>query len=527
MNKINRTLTITAALLLSVTTLMSQSKKLNILYIMADDHTSQAVGVYGSRLAKLNPTPNLDKLAQEGIRFENAFCTNSICTPSRATIITGQYSQTNGVLDLDDSLDINKQYLPIEMKKLGYITAMIGKWHLKNEPANFDYYKVLPGQGKYFDPTFHEKGKGTWPKNIVKSKGHSSDVITDVLINYLQHRDKSKPFFIMQHYKAPHDMFEYAPRYADYLKDVEIPEPASMYNQPFFGSEGTRGKNDSLIHYIGTSVSARHMFSSHARRYYPNEKDKKMQTHLAYQKYLKDYLRCVKGVDDNLGRLFDYLKKEGLWDNTVIFYTGDQGMMLGEHDYIDKRWMYDESMRMPFLAHCPEVIAPERVTDLLINNTDYAPTMITLGGGKVPDYMQGRSFIRTLQGKQETDWREATYYRYWMHIIHHYVPAHFGLRTKDYKLIFYYGKHYLPQERFKEHYWEKTYVGVGKETPHTWEFYDLKNDPHELHNRYHDDRYKDIIDQMKQELKRQREKYNETDEDFPAIQNIVNQYWNQ
>ena len=270
------------------------------------------------------------------------------------------------------------------MKKLGYSTAIVGKWHLHTEPVNFDYYKVLPGQGKYFNPSFNEKGKGVWPKNEVKSVGHSSDVITDISIDYLKNRDKTKPFFLMHHYKAPHDMFEYAQRYEDYLKDVEIPEPSSLYNQPYFGSEGTRGKNDSLLGYIGTSISPRNKnaneHSNYSKLFYPEVLDEKEATHLAYQKYLKDYLRCVKGVDDNLGRLFNYLKAEGLWENTVIIYTGDQGMMLGEHDFIDKRWMYDEAMRMPFIVHYPKGISKGQVTDLLINNTDYAPTMIELAG---------------------------------------------------------------------------------------------------------------------------------------------------
>ena len=480
-----------------VTVLFAQNKQPNIIYIMSDDHAAQAIGAYGGDLATLNPTPNIDKLASEGMLFKNAFCNNSICTPSRASIISGQYPQTNGVLDLDMALDTEKQYLPIEMKKLG----------------------------------FREKGKGTWPKNTVKTEGHSSDVITDLAINYLENVDKSKPFFLMHHYKAPHDMFEYAPRYEDYLKNTEIPEPASMYNQPYWGSEGTRGKNDSLVNYIGTSVSPRNTNANKHSNYSKHNfgdlnVDDKTKTHLAYQKYLKDYLRCVKGVDDNLGRLFDYLKKEGLWENTVIIYTGDQGMMLGAHDLIDKRWIYDEAMQMPFIVHYPKIIKEGEITDLLINNTDYAPTMIELAGGKTPKYMQGKSFVNTLKGKSQKKWRTATYYRYWMHIIHHYVPAHFGLRTNNYKLVFYYGKHYLPEEEFTGHYWKSQYKGVNIETPHTWEFYDLKNDPKELHNRYNDPAYKQIIEELKKELKSQRLELNETDKNYPHIQKIVDKHWN-
>lgn len=503
-----------------------QTTRPNIIFIMSDDHTSQAIGAYGGRLSGLNLTPNIDKLAAEGIRFENAFCNNSICTPSRASIISGQYPQTNGVLDLDIALPEEKQYLPKELKKLGYSTAIIGKWHLHIEPTAFDYYKVLPGQGKYFNPTFHEKGQGEYPNNKVKSEGHSTDVITDLAIDYIKNLDKSKPFFLMQHYKAPHDFFEYAPRYEDFLADTEIPEPASLYYQPNWGSEGTRGKNDNLREYIGTSVSNRHFYRNYNQHYNGDTLQGLDATHQAYQKYLKAYLRCVKGVDDNLGRLFTFLKSEGLWENTVIIYTGDQGMMLGEHDLQDKRWMYDETMRMPFIVHYPEMIERGQVTDLLINNTDFAPTMIELAGGETPEYMQGKSFINTLQGEDETDWRTSTYYRYWMHIIHHYVPAHFGIRTKDYKLMFFYGKHYLPESEFKNHYWATQYYGIEKETPHTWEFYDLKNDPEELNNRYNDPRYKEIIAQLKKELKTQREELNETDANYPEIKAIIDKHWN-
>jgi len=503
----------------------TEAKKPNIIYIMSDDHTTQAIGVYGSRLAGLNPTPNLDKLASEGMVFTSVFCNNSICTPSRASIISGQYPQTNGVLDLDGHIAPEKEYLPIEMKKLGYSTAIIGKWHLETEPVAFDYYKVLPGQGKYFNTNFHEKGKGEWPKNIVKSEGHSTDVITDNVIDYLEHRDKTKPFFLMHHYKAPHDFFEFAPRYKDYLENVEIPEPASMYNQPYWGSEATRGKNDSLSHYIGTSISDRHMYRSYVKDFLNDTVAGSLATHLAYQEYLKRYLRCVKGVDDNLGRLFDYLKKNGLWDNTIIIYTADQGMMLGEHDLQDKRWMYDESMRMPFIVHYPKMVKEGTTSDLLVNNTDFAPTMIELAGGKAPEYMQGHSFINTLKGKPEVSWREATYYRYWMHIIHHYVPAHFGIRTKDYKLIFYYGSFWRPKEEYSKFYWAKQYYGIDQDTPPAWELYDLKNDPEELHNRYNDPAYKEIIATLKAELKKQREELNETDANFPELQKIIEANW--
>ncbi len=497
----------------------------NILFIMSDDHSAAAVGVYGSRFARLNPTPVIDELAQDGVIFDNCFCTNSICSPSRAGILTGQYSQTNGVMVLDIPLAPENQYLPVEMKKLGYETAMIGKWHLHAEP-NFDYYQVLPVQGTYFDPSFRKKGRGTWPENVVQYKGHSTDIITDLTLEWLKQRKPDRPFFLMHHYKAPHDFFKYAPRYEAWLEKTEIPEPASLYNQPYFGSEATRGRNDSLYHRIGTSISPRHNTRTYADDLKidpalpPGER-----THLAYQKYLKDYFRCVKGIDDNLHRLFDYLKATGQWDNTIIVYTGDQGMMLGEHDYQDKRWMYDESIHMPFIVHWPRRVKNGRRSDLLINNTDFAPTLIELAGGDVPEQMQGRSFAAAVHGGSIDSWRTGTYYRYWMHMVHHDIPAHFGIRTKEYKLLFFYGRHYDPLLYGSKSMGWRERSNTVEPTPAAWEFYDLKNDPEETVNRYQDPDYAHIIRSLKQELRRLRRELDETDKDYPEIHKVIEKHW--
>ena len=499
----------------------------NIIFIMADDHTTQAFGVYGSRLAGLNPTPNIDRLAHEGILFENAFCTNAICTPSRASILTGQYSHVNGVLDLDGSIPPEEHFLAREMKALGYETAMVGKWHLKEEPAKFDYYCVLPGQGDYYDPSFNVRGEKVWPDNVVNYTGHSSDVITDITLEWLENkRDKSKPFFLMHHYKAPHDMFEFAARYASYLEDVEIPEPASMYYNANNGSVATRGENDALIHDIGSSIGHRNIIRNMGMHMDidPDIPDPEY-THLAYQEYLKRYLRCVKGVDDNVGRLFAYLEEHGLIDNTIIIYTGDQGFMLGEHDYIDKRWMYEESMRMPFLVRYPSMIKAASRTDAIVNNVDYAPTIIDLAGGTVPDYMQGASFKLILEtGKEPEGWKQDTYYRYWMHMAHrHANPAHFGIRTKDYKLIFFYGIY------FKDTGEEANLEGWGNRytfrTQPGWEFYDLKMDPGEMDNRYGDAAYTETIAGLKLRLAELREEIGEIDEQFPEILKTINEHW--
>lgn len=513
---------------------VSPEKKLNILYIMSDDHTRQAIGAYGGILSSLDPTPTIDALASEGTRFDNVFVTNSICTPSRASIITGQYSQTNGALDLDGEIGVDKQYLPKLMSEAGYETAMIGKWHLKKEPKAFDYYKVLPNQGKYFDPVFRDmNAKGKWPNNKVKVKGHSSDVITDLSMDWLSNRDQSKPFFLMHHYKAPHDMFENAPRYDEYLANVEIPEPASLYNQPKWGSKSTKGENDSLVNVIGTSVSKRNPRRNMGIHM---EVDQSLSdseyTHQSYQRYLKRYLRTVKGVDDNLKRLLDHLKAIGEYDNTVIIYTGDQGMMLGEHDLIDKRWMYEPSLRMPFIVRHPQKANAPKVNDAIINNTDFAPMMLELAGVETPDYMHGMSFAKVFDNEPLENWRSATYYRYWMHRAHHDVPSHFGVRSKEHKLIFFYGEHYdnAPQQsdvNYAGRNWSRKdgVVPSKTATPAGWEFYDLGNDPEEVNNRYNDPQYKEVIAKLKAEMRKQRQAYGETDVSYPHIQKIIDKHW--
>ncbi|WP_299548389.1 sulfatase [Seonamhaeicola sp.] len=516
-------------------------EKPNILYIMSDDHTSQAIGAYGKRLARLNPTPTIDRLAEEGILLENTFCTNSICTPSRASIMTGQFGQVNGVVDLSGRLAPENQYLPIEIKKQGYETAMVGKWHLKHAPEAFDYYNVLPGQGDYFNPTLYSREGGEKKEirfeedlvrevNAMKYEGHSSDVITDISLDWLKNkRDKSKPFFLMHHFKAPHDFFEFAPRYKAYLEDVEIPEPANMWYNGNNGSIATRGENNHLMDTIGSSIGHRNVIRNMGihMEIDPNIPDPEYKK-LAYQEYLKRYLRCVKGVDDNVKRIFDYLEAEGIMDNTIIIYTGDQGFMLGEHDYIDKRWMYEESQRMPFLVRYPKTIKAGSRSDAMINNTDFAPTMIEMAGGTVPEYMQGSSFKSILETREEAEgWKQDTYYRYWMHMAHkHNNPAHFGIRTKDYKLIFFYGRDYQTNRNTKAQKWAHNPASMSDFiTPVAWEFYDLKKDPEEMDNRYKDLKYASIISDLKSRLKTLRDEVKEDDSKYPEIQKVIDTYW--
>ena len=523
--------------------------KPNILFIMSDDHCDRAIGAYQGRLASLNPTPAIDRLAAAGMRFDNVFCTNSICTPSRASIMTGQYSHVNGVYDLYDTLPGNKHDLPREMQKAGYTTAVVGKWHLKASPQHFDYFCVIAGQGRYMNPVMHTSTEGelrnvrfdstlTREINVIDTQGHSSDVLTDLSIDWLEKkRDKNKPFFLMHHFKAPHDMFVYAPRYREYLENAEIPEPENLYNQPGprFGSIATRGINDELIGVIGSTISPQKT-KRNLTRHYRNSiqsiegrddlTDREL-THLTYQMYLREYLRCVKGIDDNLQRLMDCLKKNDLLENTIVIYTSDQGMLLGEHDFIDKRWMYEESIRMPLIVHWPGVVSKGSQNDWLINNTDFAPTLLEIAGIQPSKQMQGHSFAKALQGKPEpATWREATYYRYWMHMAHgHNNPAHFGIRTKTHKLIFFYGADYTDTQNGRQvrnkggnRYW--------KDTPAAWEFYDLEKDPGEMHNRYDDPAYANIIKGLKAKLQDQRKQLGDTDHENVRIKNIISSHWN-
>jgi arylsulfatase A-like enzyme len=489
-------------------------KQPNILYIMSDDHTSTGIGCYGSRLAFLNPTPNIDSIAAEGVRLTNCFCTNSICTPSRATIMTGQYSHKNGVHTLKGEIPAKQQTLARLIKQAGYETAMVGKWHLKAEPATFDFYTVLPGQGWYHNPEFRTRGPKPWPQNTIRVKKHSSDAITDISLKWLKNRkQKDKPFFLMHHFKAPHDDFENAERYDFLYSDVNIPEPESLRIR---GNHGPIGRER-----YGTSVSKRnerrsmgdHMFVDRAM-------DDDQFTTESYQRYLKKFLRCVKGVDDNVGRLLKHLKETGELENTVVIYTADQGFMLGEHDYIDKRWMYEESLRMPFVIRYPKKFKAGTLNEDMINNVDFAPTLLELAGAgesikQLLDEhaIQGRSFVSNLAGNTPEDWPKSTYYRYWMHMAHHDNPAHFGVRTKDYKLIFFYGK-----KLNEDWFWNPQRCDPTE--PH-WEFYDLKNDPNEMNNAIQDANYAQIISGLRQELMRLRAEVGDTDEAYPEVQRLL------
>jgi arylsulfatase A-like enzyme len=445
----------------------------NILYIMADDHASHAISAYGSRI---NKTPHLDRLAQGGMRMNNVFCTNSICTPSRAAILTGQYSHRNGVYTLNDQIDPARDNAAKQMQAAGYQTAMIGKWHLGTMPTGFDHWNILPGQGVYYDPVFIDRdGKK-------QHKGYCTDLIADFSLEWLRARDRSKPFFLMCHHKAPHRPWDPAPKYAQLFDGQTIPEPDNLYDH-------YEGKPASVAQ-VKMRVGEDSMERDVKRKIPPDLKGDALRK-WAYQYYIKDYLRCIQSVDDNVGRLLDYLDQDGVAEDTIVIYTSDQGFFLGDHGWYDKRLMYEESLRMPFLVRYPRAIRPGTTNDDIVLNIDFAPTFLDYAGRRAPGQMQGRSFRSNLEGRTPGNWRRGMYYRYWMHNSNdHHVPAHYGLRTREWKLIYYYGKPLNMK---------------GANEPATtpdWELFDMKNDPREMKNLYHDPAHAATVKRLKAELDR-------------------------
>jgi len=496
---------------------MSKTKSPNILFIMSDDHAAHAISCYGGRLAQIMKTPNIDRIASEGIRLENCFVTNSICTPSRASILTGQYSQLNGVYTLADDFDREQQNVAKLLQQSGYQTAIIGKWHLHTEPSGFDYWNVLPGQGRYYNPLLKEKGK-PWEygeRGGEVYKGYVTDIITDLSLDWLKNRNKNKPFFLMCHHKAPHGKWEYAKRHKDLFQNIAIPEPTNLWENKAHRSPGSREYGGTVSSHnkyrsLVSKMEAKNWPTGQLDTVGMNEEEK---TRAAYQKYLKDYLRCVAAIDENVGRLLAYLNEESLTEDTIIIYTSDQGMFLGEHDYWDKRWIFEESLRMPFLMRYPRQIKSGTVNDDIILNVDFAPTFLGYARKPTPPYMQGESFRTNVAGSTASNWRKSMYYRYWMHRGNLDVPAHYGIRTKRYKLIFFYG---LPLDA----------KGAKKEpTPPGWELYDLEKDPQEMKNVYNDPAYANVTKQLKTELLRLKKNLDDIDEKYPELMKIHQKYW--
>jgi len=472
----------------------------NVIFIMSDDHAAHAISSYGSDLVA---TPNIDRLANEGLRFDAAFCTNSICTPSRAVILTGQHSHRNGVKTLNDVLDNSRTTFPMLLQQSGYQTAMIGKWHLghgpSSDPRGFDHWEVLPGQGRYFDPEFiTEDGLHTRP-------GYVTDVVTDLALDWLRHRDPAKPFALMCHHKAVHSPWEPDEAHSAIFADLDLPDPATLwddYTGRPAGASAVRMRVESMPPQYVKQLPDPELDETETLRWWTSRVDPPSlaDRRWKYQAFLRDYLRCAASIDDNVGRVLDYLDQAGLANNTIVIYTSDQGFFLGDHGWYDKRFMYDESLRIPFIMRWPAGIAPGSVVNALVTNADFAPTILDLAGVTQPDWMQGRSFASLLSGATPPDWQEAIYYRYWMHPNDHDVPPHYGVRTRQHKLV---------------HFDASAFRGQAANQPQgEWELFDLESDPHELRNVYDDPAYQLVRAHLHQELDRLRHQLGDT-EDYP------------
>ncbi|MBI2804559.1 MAG: sulfatase [Planctomycetes bacterium] len=468
--------------------LHAQAKKRqpNIIFIMADDHANAAIGAYKSWLGPVVKTPNLDKLARQGIRFTNSMVTNSICTPSRAAILTGQYSHKNGVYTLADQLDKNRQHLAHFLRQLGYQTAMIGKWHLGIDPTGFDYWNILPGQGVYINPRL--RAMGMTKKGLKEYKGqYSTDVITDLSLEWLKKRDKKKPFMLFCHFKAPHRPWDPAPRFKDLYKGVMIPEPETLQDD----YKGRAKQVGNIKMRIGQDFSKRDLQMD-----IPKDKSAEELRKWAYQHYLKRYLSCIAAVDENVGRLMAYLDAEGLTEDTIVIYTSDQGFFLGEHGWYDKRLMYEPCLTTPLIIRWPGQTKPGTVNDDMILNIDHAPTFLDIAGAAAKKEMQGKSYKSILQGKTPPGWRQSIYYRYWMHLDgSHNVPAHYGVRTRRHTLIHYYGKH-LDMKGARK-------MNLMPE----WELFDRQKDPRQIRNVYADPTYAATVRELRVELDRLRREF--------------------
>ncbi|HUT95353.1 MAG TPA: sulfatase/phosphatase domain-containing protein [Thermoguttaceae bacterium] len=461
-------------------------KRPNVLFVFTDDHASHAISAYGS---KVNQTPHIDRLATEGMIFQNCFVTNSICAPSRAVIQTGKHSHVNGVIDNAVEFDTSQQTFPKLLQKAGYQTAIIGKWHLKAEPTGFDYWRVLVGQGTYYNPRFRT------PDGPFNPTGYTTDVITDLALEWLDKgRDPSKPFMLMYQHKAPHREWLPGPDHLTMYDDVEIPEPPTLFDD-------YTGRTSAAL--WASMTIARHMNDLDLKlvlpRYLNDEQRERIEAayrpkneamrkanlqgkdlvRWKYQRYLKDYLRAIASVDDNLGRVLEYLDRSGLAQNTVVIYNSDQGFYLGDHGWFDKRWMYEESLRMPLLVRWPGVVKPGSENRDLVQNLDFAETFLDVAGVPVPDDMQGRSLVPLLKGQTPNDWRKSVYYHYYEFPGWHDVARHYGVRTDRHKLVHYYD--------------------VGE-----WELFDLQKDPDELGSVYDDPAYAGVVAELKAELGRLR-----------------------
>lgn len=467
----------------------------NILFIMTDDHASHAMTCYGS---VVNKTPHLDRIAEGGVRFDNCFVTNSICTPSRATILTGKYSHLNGV-PVFNRFDGSQPTVAKHLQAAGYYTGIIGKWHLGSDPTGFDHWEILPGQGRYRDPVFYT---ATDTRTI---EGYCTDIINDLSIEFLKNRPKDKPFFLMSHHKAPHRSWEPDETHGAMFANRTIPEPATLRddyatrtdaikeNQQRVFDDMTRRdlklkppadlKGKELNQWLGVKPTEVEIEVDGRKKILTGEELNAWK----YQRYMQDYLACVQSVDTNVGRLLDWLDANGLSENTIVIYTSDQGFYLGDKGMYDKRFMYEESLRTPFVVRWPGVIKPGTVQKGMALNVDFAPTLLDVAGIPIPADIQGRSLLPLLRGDRPADWRTSVYYRYYHDPGHHRTAAHYGVRTETHKLIY---------------FWKKN----------QWEMFDLVADPHEQKNLYGNPAHRELQEKLKAELYRLKRELNDNDQ---------------
>lgn len=482
----------------------------NILFIMSDDHAYQAVSCYGH---DLNATPNIDRIANEGVMFNHSFVTNSICAPCRAVLLTGKYSHINGLRDNSTTFDGSQQTFPKLLQEAGYQTAMIGKWHLKSDPTGFDYWNVLPGQGAYYNPNMTENGEER------TYEGYTTNIITDIALEWLKNgRDRNKPFCMLLHHKAPHR--NWMPDTSKlYLYDDKTFDLPSNFHDDYANMGRAAKEQDMMIAKTmmwGHDLKFRFDLNGDTTEqsfwrqldsmtpeqraawdaaYEPknqalidNPLEGKELAEWKFQRYIKDYLRVISSVDDNVGRVLDYLDEAGLTENTVVVYTSDQGFYLGEHGWFDKRFMYEQSLRMPLVIRYPGGIEKGQVLDEMVLNLDFAPTFLDYAGVEVPDDIQGESFRKILEGATPENWRNMVYYHYYEYPGWHSVKRHYGIRTDRYKLIHF-------------------YYDIDE-----WELYDLQSDPDEMNNVINDPANAELVAELKEMLITLQKKYGDSEE---------------
>lgn len=519
----------------------------NIVYIMCDDHAFQCISAYGSPISKLAPTPNIDRIAQRGMRFDRAFVENSLSTPSRACLMTGLYSNQNGQRQLGEGIDTTRTFFTEQLQQAGYQTAVVGKWHMGCDPKGFDYYHIYNDQGQYYNPQY--RGTDTDGKYIVE-EGYSTDLTTDHALSFIEHRDTNKPFCLLLHHKAPHRNWLANTKYFGMYDNVTFPLPETFYDdyetrgsavrtqkmsvtkdmrweQDFKVPEMLDTANaDSWDSYLSLMNEVNRMNPEQriawGKYYFPRNR-RLLEARLTgkeldewkYQNYIRDYMSVIKSVDESVGRVLDYLDSHGLTDNTIIVYTSDQGFYMGEHGWFDKRFMYEESLRTPLLIAYPGHIQPGTVCNKLVQNIDYAPTFLDLAGISKPKELPGRSLTPLFKaGDKVKGWRNSIYYHYYDYPTYHMVRKHDGVRTDRYKLIHFYGaggldavkeNKYQRQPGTREHGCMTYLTSLGYFEPKDSavnynELYDLQADPHELNNLYGKPGYEKITKQLQKQL---------------------------